>query len=100
MFRPQCISAQFQTSHLSHYLLAAWACACVKCMSVRMPLSAPVPVRLFVHVSMHVCLRVYVCVSIAEIAASMRELHMIIEMSVMALGVFDFGAGSCVCVMC
>ncbi len=62
-----------------------------------MPLCAPVPVRLFVHVSMHVCLRVYICVSIAEIAASMRELHMIIEMSVMALGVFDFGAGSCVC---
>ena len=60
MFRPRCTSAQFQTSHLSHYAFTVCACVYVWRMSVYKPLCALTYLCLFVCVWAHVCFEVYV----------------------------------------
>lgn len=48
MLGSQCTSAQFQTSHLSHYPFAVWACVCViQCVHV--------------HVHSCVCMCIWLC---------------------------------------
>ena len=92
MFRPLCTSAQFQTSHLSHYAFTVCACVYVWCMRVCTSLCVYLPIYVYLFVYEHMCvlgcmyntwacLWVYMCESISEITAGMGELHIIIEMN-------------------